>query len=187
MSESKEEYEERVRIRDFRERIELAKKLGDWATAQKLEKILENSLTSNGNPPAKIVPIAAAKIELMRAAAEKQLSPEDYQEFLGLITELQIYGLTPLINTQLGRLMAKIHWELEIEKSPEWAEALQACDKAFLGSELKLLCYNYNVSPHGHKKELCRNLYNAKVPEVVRVMEPYFEKINEKASISPHS
>ena len=83
--------------------------------------------------------------------------------------------------------MAKIQWELEIEESPEWAEALQACDRAFLGNELKLLCYDYNVPPHGHKKELCRKLYNAKCPEVVRIMEPYLEKINEKASISPHT
>ena len=137
--------------------------------------------------PQRIVPIAPSKIELMRAAAEKQLSPEEYQEFLQLISDLQIYGLTPLINTQLGRLIAKIRWELELEESPEWAEALQACDRAFLGKELQYMCYDYNVSPHGHKKELCRKLYNAKCPEVVRVMQPYFEGINEKASISPHT
>lgn len=142
---------------------------------------------SKGDNPIKLVPIAPSKIELMRAAAEKQLSPEDYQEFLGLLTDLQIYGLTPLINTQLGKLMAKIQWELEIEESPEWAEALQACDRAFLGNELKFLCYDYNVSPHGHKKELCRKLYNAKCPEVVRVMQPYLEGLNEKASISPQT
>lgn len=142
---------------------------------------------ATSSSPQKIVPIAASKIELMRVAAEKQLSTEEYTEFLDLLTQLEISGLTPWLNTQLGRLMAKIRWELEIEESPEWAEALQACDRAFLGSELKFMCYDYNVPPHGHKKELCRKLYNAKVPEVVRVVEPYFEKINEKASISPHS
>jgi len=148
-------------------------------------------LTTSSSPQ-KIVPIAPSKLELMRAAAEKQLSPEEYTEFQDLLAQLEISGLTPWLNTQLGRLIAKISWELEIEESPEWAEALQACDRAFLGNELKFMCYDYNVSPHGHKKELCRKLYNAKCPEVVRVMQPYLERLNnefekEKASISPHT
>lgn len=130
---------------------------------------------TTSSSPQKIVPIAPSKLELMRVAAEKQLSPEEYTEFLDLLRQLAISGLTPWLNTQLGRLMAKIRWELEIEESPEWAEALQACDRAFLGNELKFMCYDYGVSPHGHKKELCRKLYNAKCPEVVRVMQPYLE------------
>lgn len=121
----------------------------------------------------KIVKVAPSKIEEMRAAAEKQLSPEEYQEFLDLSFDLQMYGLTPYINSQLGRLMAKIQWELEVPESPEWAEALQACDRAFLGSELKDMCDEHGMSPHGHKKKLCRRLYDRKVPEVVEVMDPY--------------
>jgi len=51
-------------------------------------------LTTSSSPQ-KIVPIAASKLELMRAAAEKQLSPEEYTEFLDLLRELEISGLTP--------------------------------------------------------------------------------------------
>jgi hypothetical protein len=72
--------------------------------------------------------------------------------------------------------MSKIPFELKIEESPEWEAALIACDAAFLGEELKTMCYNYGISPHGHKKELCRRLYQHKVPEVVEVMEPFFSE-----------
>ncbi len=123
--------------------------------------------------PGRIVQIAPSKLELLRAAAEKQLSPEEYGEFLDLVSQLQSHGLTPYINAQLGKLIAKIQWELEVEESPEWAEALQACDRAFLGRELENMCYDYGIPPHGHKKELCRRLYDHKVPEVVKIMEPY--------------
>jgi len=132
---------------------------------------------TTSSSPQKIVPVAPAKVELLRVAAEKQLSPEDYAEFLHLISQLRIYGLTPWINTELGKLMAKIEWELEIEESAEWAEALQACDRAFLGRELKEMCYEHGVSPYGHKKELCRKLYNTKVPDVVEVMQPYLKEL----------
>jgi len=128
--------------------------------------------------PAKIVKLAPAKIGLLRAAAEEQLSPEEYTEFVGLLNDLKLYGLTPLINAQLGRLVAKIRWELEVEESPEWIEALQACDRAFLGRELKEMCYDYGLSI-SHKKQMCRRLYNAKCPEVVEVMQPYLEGINK--------
>lgn len=50
----------------------------------------------------------------------------------------------------------------------------------FLGSELKTLCYEYGMSPRGHKKELCASLYNAEVPEVVAVMEPYLKEETEE-------
>lgn len=123
--------------------------------------------------PERVVPIAPAKIAQLRLVAEKQLSPEEYKEFLNLIYQLQTTGLTPLINAQLGRLMAKIQWEVEVEESPQWEAALIACDEAFLGKELKAMCYEYGLSPFGHKKELCRKLYKYKVPEVVEVMEPY--------------
>lgn len=121
----------------------------------------------------KIVQIAPSKLELLRAAAEKQLSPEEYGGFLDLISQLQSHGLTPYINAQLGKLTAKIQWEVEVEESPEWAEALQACDRAFLGRELTSMCYSHSISPHGHKKELCRRLYQAKHPQVTSIMEPY--------------
>jgi len=120
--------------------------------------------------------VAPSKIQQILAAGEKQLSPEEFEELESLILDLQIYGLSPWINTRLGTLMSRIEWELEIEPSPEWAEALQACDRAFLGSELKAMCYEYGMSPSGHKKELCTSLYNANVPEVVAVMEPFLEK-----------
>lgn len=126
--------------------------------------------------PAKIVKLAPAKLESLRSAAEEQLSPEDYKEFVGLLNDLKLYGLTPRINVQLGRLMAKIRWELEVEESPEWIEALQACDRAFLGRELKEMCYVYGLSI-SHKKQMCRRLYNAKCPEVVEIMKPYLEGI----------
>jgi hypothetical protein len=83
--------------------------------------------------------------------------------------------MTPYINRELGRLMAKVRWVLEVEESPEWEEALIACDEAFLGAELRRMCYDYGISPIGHKKELCRRLYRYKVPEVVAVMEPHLK------------
>jgi len=110
------------------------------------------------------------------AAGKEQLSPEEFEELTDLIFDLQIYGLTPWINVRLGTLMSKIEWELEIEPSPEWEEALQACDRAFLGNELKAMCYEYGLSPVGHKKKLCAGLYNAEVPKVVAIMEPYLPK-----------
>jgi len=121
--------------------------------------------------------VAPAKIEQILEAGRKQLSPEEFEELSSLLLDLEIYGFTPWINTQLGTLMAKITWELEIEESPEWTEALQACDYAFLGRELKDMCYEAGVSPVGHKKRLCARLYKRKEPEVVAVMEPYLKKM----------
>jgi len=145
---------------------------------------MEKDIIKNMDSPAKIVKLAPDKIEVLRAAAEKQLSPEDYQEFLRLMSELQVYGLTPLINAQLGTLMAKLQWGLEVEESPEWIEALQTCDRAFLGRELKDMCRDYGLSV-SHKKQMCRKLYNAKCPEVVDVMQPYLkkERLSKKGSI----
>ena len=139
-------------------------------------------LSTKGNPPQKIVPIASSKIELMRAAAEKQLSPEEYEEFLYLASQLRLHGLTPLINAQLGKLMAKIRWELEVEESPEWTAALIACDEAFLGNELKAMCFEEGLS-FAHKKEMRRKLYKKDRTEVVEIMEPYLkgERVSRKA------
>lgn len=124
------------------------------------------------------VKITPSKVHQILAAGEKQLSPEEFEELESLILDFEIYGLTPWINTRLGTLMAKIEWELEIEEpSIEWAEALQACDYAFLGKELKAMCYEIGASPVGHKKRLCARLYKRKVPEVLAVMEPHIEKL----------
>jgi len=121
--------------------------------------------------------VTPAKVQQLMEAGRRQLSPEEFEELSSLFLDLEIYGLTPWINTQLGTLMSKIQWELEIEPSPEWAEALQACDYAFLGRELKDMCDEIGASPIGHKKRLCARLYKRKVPEVVAVMEPHLKKM----------
>ena len=121
--------------------------------------------------------LAPSKIQQILAAGERQLSPEEFDELTNLVFDLQVYGLTPWINTQLGELMAKLEWELEVGESPEWTAALQACDYAFLGRELKDMCYEVGASPVGHKKELCARLYKRKVPEVMAVMEPYLKEM----------
>lgn len=118
-----------------------------------------------------------SKIEAILKAGEEQLSPEEFEELEALIFDLQLFGLTPWINVRLGTLMSKIEWELEIEPSPEWEEALIACDKAFLGRELRDMAYDVGASPIGHKKQLCARLYRRKVPEVMAVMEPYLKEM----------
>ena len=120
---------------------------------------------------------APAKITQILEAGRSQLSPEEFGEMEALLLDLEIYGLSPWINTQLGKLMAKITWELDVGESQEWAEALQACDYAFLGNELKAMCYEVGASPVGHKKRLCARLYRYKVPEVVAIMEPYLKEM----------
>jgi len=123
------------------------------------------------------VKMGSAKVQQIIEAGRKQLSPEEFDELRDLLLDLEIYGFTPWINTRLGTLMSKIQWELELEPSPEWAEALQACDYAFLGSELKAMCDEIGASPVGHKKQLCARLYKRKVPEVMAVMEPYLKEM----------
>jgi len=118
-----------------------------------------------------------AKMEAILKAGKEQLPPEEFAELADLLFDLQVYGLTPWINRKLGELVAKIQWELPEELPEEWSEALQACDYAFLGTELKHMCYEAGVSPVGHKKLLCARLFRAKVPEVLVVMEPYLEKM----------
>ncbi len=120
--------------------------------------------------------VTPAKVQQIKEAGRRQLSPEEYEELESLLLDLEIYGFTPWINVQLGTLMSKLKWELEIGPSPEWEEALIACDRAFLGRELKDMCYDAGLSPDGHKKELCARLYQAEVPEVVAIMEPYLKE-----------
>lgn len=109
------------------------------------------------------------------SAAKGQLSPAEFEELITLLYELEVFGLTAWINVKLGTLMSKIDWQLEIEPSPEWDEALQACDYAYLGEDLKRMCREYGLSPVGHKKELCERLYEAGRPEVVEIMDPYYK------------
>jgi len=125
------------------------------------------------------------KIEQILAAGREQLSEEDYERLKSLIVDMQLYGLSAYLNVELGKIMSGIQWELEIEESPEWGEALMACDEAFLGEELKNMCREAGVSPRGHKKELCARLYEADVPEIVEIIEPYLEKVENLPQAMP--
>lgn len=123
------------------------------------------------------------KVRAILEAGEKQLGSEEFEQLRLLLDDLQVFGITPWINAELGKLMSKIDWHLEIEPSPYWSEALQACDAAFLGEELKQMCHAAGVSSGGHKKEVCERLYHAGAPQVVNVMEPHLEK--ESAHSNP--
>lgn len=79
------------------------------------------------------VKLTPSKTQQILSAGKEQLSPEEYEELVDLIFDLQVYGLTPWINSRLGTLMSKVEWQLEIAPSPEWDEALQACDRALPG------------------------------------------------------
>jgi len=120
--------------------------------------------------------LEADKVEAILEAGEKQLSPEDFKQLQLLLEELEIYGFSPYINAELGKLMSKVDWQPGIGPSREWAKALQACDAAFLGEELKQMCQANGISSSGHKKELCGKLYHAGVAQVVKVMKPHIEK-----------
>jgi len=123
------------------------------------------------------ITLTPTKVQQILEAGRKQLSPEEFEELSSLLFDLEIYGFTPWINVKLGTLMSKVQWEMELEPSPEWEEALIACDRAFLGRELKDICDEWGVSPVGHKKQLCARLYKRNVPEVVEVMEPYLTEM----------
>lgn len=148
-----------------------------------LKENLKSSVTiiASTEPSQFSFKVAPAKIQQIMEAGRRQLIPEEYEELEALLTDLEIYGFTPWINAQLGKLMSKLTWELEIAPSPEWEEALIACDRAFLGKELRDMCEDAGVSPIGHKKQLCAKLYQREVPEVVEIMEPYLkEKTTER-------
>jgi len=121
------------------------------------------------------ITLTPSKVQQILEAGRRQLSAEEFEELSNLLFDLEIYGFTPWINVRLGTLMSKIQWELELEPSPEWDQALQACDRAFLSRELKEMCEEYGASPVGHKKQLCARLFRRKVPEVLTVMEPYLK------------
>jgi hypothetical protein len=131
------------------------------------------------------IKLGGKKIEAILIAAEEQLSREEYNELVRLLFELQVYGLTPYINTELAKLMAKVHWQMEPEPSEEFDVALMACDNAFLLKDLREMCRENFLSPVGDKKELCARLYAAEVPEVVAIMEPYYKKPAEAVYMVP--
>uniref|UniRef100_A0A6M3MDK2 SAP domain-containing protein n=1 Tax=viral metagenome TaxID=1070528 RepID=A0A6M3MDK2_9ZZZZ len=120
--------------------------------------------------------IAPEKMQQLLVAGKEQLSEEEYSRLKSLLIDLQLYGLSAYLNSEIGKIMSGISWELAISESPEWEEALIACDAAFLGRELKDMCLYAGLSPQGHKKELCARLYEAEVPEVVEIMKPFLEE-----------
>ena len=126
------------------------------------------------------ITLTPSKLQQILEAGRRQLSDEEFEELSNLLAELEIHGFTPWINVKLGTLLSKIEWELELEPSPKWEEALIACDIAFLGRELRDMCIDNGLSPEGHKKQLCAKLYRANVPAVVAVMEPYLKEKEKK-------
>lgn len=129
--------------------------------------------------------IAPDKLQQLLDAGREQLSEEDYARLKALLIDLQLYGLSAYLNSEIGKIMSGISWELAISESPEWEEALIACDAAFLGRELKDMCNDAGLSPQGHKKELCARLYEADVPEVVDIMAPFLEEVESLPQTEP--
>jgi len=129
--------------------------------------------------------IAPDKLQQLLTAGKEQLSDEEYERLKSLLIDLQLYGLSAYLNSEIGKIMSGISWELAISESPEWEEALIACDAAFLGRELKDMCNDAGLSPQGHKKELCARLYEADVPEVVAIMAPFFEEVEPLPQTEP--
>jgi len=123
--------------------------------------------------------IAPDKLAQILAAGKEQLSAEDYAKLKSLLMDLQSYGLSAYLNSEIGKLMSVIEWELDIGDSPEWQEALIACDRQYLGRELKEMCVEAGLSPVGHKKILAARLYEASITEVMEIMDPYLEKAEE--------
>jgi len=132
---------------------------------------------SKGIPP--------AKMNQLLTAAKDQVSEEDYERLQSLLTDLRIFGLSAYLNVEIGKIMSGIQWELEIAESPEFGEALTACDEAFLGEVLKGMCRDAGLSPRGHKKVLCARLYEAEIPEIVEIIEPYLEKVENLPQAIP--
>jgi hypothetical protein len=123
-----------------------------------------------------VVKLAPEKVAQILQAAETQLNKEEYEELSELLNEfLSPWGavLTPYLNTRVGTLMAKFNYTLEVSESGEYDPALQKCDEAFLLSELKNMCRDYNISAgRRHKKLLCVDLYLKNHPRVRAVMDP---------------
>lgn len=124
----------------------------------------------------RIVRVAAQKTAQILEAGKRSLSEEEFARLQELLGQLAVYGVTPYINVELGKLLAKFNWELEVTESPEWEEALIECDKTWLLSELKQMCDEEGItSGRRHKKLLCGALYRARRSEVVDVMKPFMK------------
>jgi len=131
--------------------------------------------------------LAADKLQQILAAGQEQLSDDEFSELLQLVEDFYRYGLTNWINCRLGELISQLDWELEVEESPEWSEALQACDGAFLLYELKNFCREMGLGTGGHKKILCRRLYMADYDPVVDIMQPIIDKAQKEVSRVPQT
>jgi len=126
---------------------------------------------------------AAGKLQQILTAGQEQLTPEEFSDLLQLIEDFYTYGLTNWINCQLGEIISKLDWELDISESAEWHEALCACDEAFLLKELKALCYEFGLGAGGHKKLLCRKLYMADYEPVVAIMQPIIDRVEAEEKV----
>lgn len=121
-----------------------------------------------------IVKLAPDKVAQILVAAKPALNKEEYEELQEMLTQF-LYGaeLTAWSNQRMGTLMSKFNYTLEISESGEYDEALQKCDEAFLLSELKEMCRDYNMSSgRRHKKLLCVDLYLKNHPAIRAIMDP---------------
>lgn len=124
----------------------------------------------------RIVKVAAQKTAQILEAGKRSLSEEEFARLQELLGQLAVYGVTPYINVELGKLLAKFNWELEVTESPEWEQALIECDKTWLLSELKQMCDEEGITGgRRHKKLLCGALYRVGRAEVVDVMKPFMQ------------
>jgi hypothetical protein len=126
-----------------------------------------------------IVRLAPEKVSQVLAAAKDVLTKDEYIELHDLLIEfVSPYGsvLTAYSNSRIGFLMSKFNYTLEISESGEYDPALAKCDEAFLLSDLKQMCRDYNISfGRRHKKLLCVELYLKGHPRVREVMDPILE------------
>jgi hypothetical protein len=131
-------------------------------------------MTLNNKPI--VVKLAPEKVNQILAAAMISLSDKEYAELRELLNEfVSPYGavLTAYSNSRIGTLMSKFNYTLEISESGEYDPALCKCDEAFLLSELKGMCRDYNISSgRRHKKLLCVDLYFKNHPAVRSIMDP---------------
>ena len=121
------------------------------------------------------------KIAAILKAGKEQLPPEEYERLKSLVGQLQAYGLTPSINSELGQIMSRLNWQLPQEDSPEWAEALIECDRRFLGSEIRRMFYDMGYdAPRRGKKDMVKELYQLGQPQIVEIVDSYLTKEGEE-------
>jgi len=114
------------------------------------------------------------KIAQILKAGQEQLPPEEFERLKSLVAQLQVYGVTPFINSELGRLISRLDWQLPEEESPEWAEALIECDRRFLGYQIKEMFRDMGYDPpRWDKKSMCRELYKLGQPQIVEIVDSF--------------